>query len=137
VAKWRAARPTELQRACTPAPAAGREQIDVLFMANNNDHYLCVSSIERNMKTAVPRSLRLRRLSDRAKRSRRLAAPICRSDQQARRRRELMQAWTRADLAPALGTFTLMLIFVSALLKKIRICATMPSSGLCPMRLTG
>ena len=27
--------------------------------------------------------------------------------------------------------------FVSALLKKIRNCATMPSSGLCPMRGTG
>jgi hypothetical protein len=50
---------TELQHACTPVPAAGRERVDVLFMANTNDHYLYVSSIERNMKIALPPPLRL------------------------------------------------------------------------------
>jgi hypothetical protein len=34
-------------------PAAGREQIDVLLMANNNEHYLCASNIERNMKIVM------------------------------------------------------------------------------------
>jgi hypothetical protein len=92
VANWRAARPTELQRLHARA-GGSREQIGVLFTANNNDHYLCASRLERNMKIAVPPPLRRRRLSDRAN------GPAGCLRQFAER--SASQAWTRAGLVCA------------------------------------